>query len=596
MSPNKDEDIPHVVAEQAEGIRYGNAEWKPVGPSDAPKGESKRADGLTADEAKVRADAEFGPLGLWAGQVAAKVAALVDGGALYDYAGALDPDQIEALRKGRDLGRAVEILLATVKELRKHRHGDTDTLLVRLDWSRSVMDKIWEIGQGAPWFDRNGNAVIVADLKSLLRPAALSTAVDLLFTTLACVRAQAKKLDHERADALDRLMNIGAANEAMRSNLKALVPTHRSACYTYAGDNEHASVTRGSCVCSPAAKTARDLLGEWGNDGRTWKVASDGSEVGGAQLCDAIEQAGAALGKAQSLLVTKDAQIERMLGALRQAIQRSGEAADLMASALRKASPPEADPSALTYSYTMERWLLEKVGGWEIETRSGPKSHRAVTRTGFIGPWCASAEEALEQVARAHGWTGLAGEPKAPAADPKGKDTDFYHERPQSPQATTLPKNWFAAAEHFRACEQLGLDVARQADAFRAHFDAGSTKMSDWNGAFYRWLQAAVLLPSGGPSELARLDPAAPRTSSVGRAERDHAVDYLNRCYPDWSRLAIKNPYSGSYYLVQTHPAASMNPDRCTRVSCDPWEAVVGLAVGLGFRMAVSRGPGWRSE
>jgi len=72
-----------------------------------------------------------------------------------------------------------------------------------------------------------------------------------------------------------------------------------------------------------------------------------------------------------------------------------------------------------------------------------------------------------------------------------------------SARATALPASWAPTAEHFEKAKQLGVDVVREAEAFRLHADTHDRRAVRWNSAFTSWLMKAK--PSTG---LRKVSPA----------------------------------------------------------------------------------------
>lgn len=55
----------------------------------------------------------------------------------------------------------------------------------------------------------------------------------------------------------------------------------------------------------------------------------------------------------------------------------------------------------------------------------------------------------------------------------------------------SLPSSWAPTTEHFAKAKELGVDIVREAEAFRLHAETYDRKAVRWNAAFTSWLLKA---------------------------------------------------------------------------------------------------------
>ena len=83
-----------------------------------------------------------------------------------------------------------------------------------------------------------------------------------------------------------------------------------------------------------------------------------------------------------------------------------------------------------------------------------------------------------------------------PGTGEEGKrGTDIFREvaEPKPPvqkkkPATRLPEAWEPTAAHAKKAQELGVDLALEAEKFRNHAEANDRKQASWNAAFSNWL------------------------------------------------------------------------------------------------------------
>lgn len=83
-----------------------------------------------------------------------------------------------------------------------------------------------------------------------------------------------------------------------------------------------------------------------------------------------------------------------------------------------------------------------------------------------------------------------------PGTGEEGKrGTDIFREvaEPKPPAqkkkpATRLPEAWEPTAAHAKKAQELGVDLALEAEKFRNHAEANDRKQASWNAAFSNWL------------------------------------------------------------------------------------------------------------
>ena len=63
---------------------------------------------------------------------------------------------------------------------------------------------------------------------------------------------------------------------------------------------------------------------------------------------------------------------------------------------------------------------------------------------------------------------------------------------------TRLPADWSPTAEHVKRAHEAGIDLAREAEAFRLHAETHDRHAANWNAAFTTWLKKAK--PSQQPA------------------------------------------------------------------------------------------------
>ena len=75
------------------------------------------------------------------------------------------------------------------------------------------------------------------------------------------------------------------------------------------------------------------------------------------------------------------------------------------------------------------------------------------------------------------------------------RGTDIFREvaEPKPPAqkkkpATRLPDSWEPTDAHVKKAQELGVDLALEAEKFRNHAEANDRKQASWNAAFSNWL------------------------------------------------------------------------------------------------------------
>ena len=75
------------------------------------------------------------------------------------------------------------------------------------------------------------------------------------------------------------------------------------------------------------------------------------------------------------------------------------------------------------------------------------------------------------------------------------RGTDIFREvaEPKPPAqkkkpATRLPESWEPTDAHVKKAQELGVDLALEAEKFRNHAEANDRKQASWNAAFSNWL------------------------------------------------------------------------------------------------------------
>ncbi len=94
---------------------------------------------------------------------------------------------------------------------------------------------------------------------------------------------------------------------------------------------------------------------------------------------------------------------------------------------------------------------------------------------------------------KSNGVTETFGERNSNAApDPTRPDPSIEEAKASSPaRSISLPSDWAPTAEHFERATTLGVDIAREAVAFRLHAETHDRKAVKWNAAFTSWLMKA---------------------------------------------------------------------------------------------------------
>lgn len=75
--------------------------------------------------------------------------------------------------------------------------------------------------------------------------------------------------------------------------------------------------------------------------------------------------------------------------------------------------------------------------------------------------------------------------PQAPLIS-DGSDPPARNRRKR--RATKLSSDWIPTSEHVQRAHDLGLDLQREVEKFRAHAEANDRRQANWNGAFTQWL------------------------------------------------------------------------------------------------------------
>ena len=90
--------------------------------------------------------------------------------------------------------------------------------------------------------------------------------------------------------------------------------------------------------------------------------------------------------------------------------------------------------------------------------------------------------------------TGAFGERNGNAApDPTRPDPSIEEAKASSKRGSELPlpADWTPTAEHFAKARTLGVDIAREVEAFRLHAETHDRRAVRWNAAFTTWLTKA---------------------------------------------------------------------------------------------------------
>lgn len=61
-----------------------------------------------------------------------------------------------------------------------------------------------------------------------------------------------------------------------------------------------------------------------------------------------------------------------------------------------------------------------------------------------------------------------------------------------------LPSKWAPTADHVKRAQEAGINLAREAEAFRLHAETHDRHAANWNAAFTTWLKKAKPSPGGG--------------------------------------------------------------------------------------------------
>jgi hypothetical protein len=71
--------------------------------------------------------------------------------------------------------------------------------------------------------------------------------------------------------------------------------------------------------------------------------------------------------------------------------------------------------------------------------------------------------------------------------------------------ARPIPEDWEPTGEHKTKAAENGLDLAREAEAFKLHAEAHDRRAVRWNAAFSQWLAKATprqpTIPMGRPTQ-----------------------------------------------------------------------------------------------
>lgn len=89
-------------------------------------------------------------------------------------------------------------------------------------------------------------------------------------------------------------------------------------------------------------------------------------------------------------------------------------------------------------------------------------------------------------------------------ADASGAQEEGSRKKPRR----SLPDGWAPTEEHSRYASERGLDLHREAEAFRAHAEANDRRVANWNAAFRQWLIKAHPAPAATTSRPSMWDTA----------------------------------------------------------------------------------------
>lgn len=84
---------------------------------------------------------------------------------------------------------------------------------------------------------------------------------------------------------------------------------------------------------------------------------------------------------------------------------------------------------------------------------------------------------------------------------------------------TRLPADWIPNVQHTAKAHDLGLDCARESEAFRDHHTAKASTFADWDAAFRTWLGNSLRFGGGTRRPFAKNNPTETSLAGLREAE-----------------------------------------------------------------------------
>lgn len=199
--------------------------------------------------------------------------------------------------------------------------------------------------------------------------------------------------------------------------------------------------------------------------------------------------------------------------------------------------------------YTVNRDRLQESTEPEVRVAEGPESGRPEIGPSEIGT---SGNQTLEGPDSGL-WKVQNLDPskenhQRTTKEPSARATKRPAKRKPANRETPIPEDWHPTDPHRVRAEQLGLDLAEQAELFRLHAEGHDRRMANWNSGFTSWLIKAPKLPGNQR----RAQPAA--------LSGDAAEDWLRA---EWQagRVRQVEERTGLRYPVPDLPLGVDGPD-----------------------------------